>query len=99
MSSADFFQNELFQKKIPSEGQTVWIQIRPDILSGLISVKLFAQVFSRRHKCKQSTFFAIFGHTNSVGYICIAQKDNDETIFIKLSLVHLACYILEHQRK
>ena len=39
LSSADFFQNQLFQKilsVIPSECQTDWIQIRPDILSGLI---------------------------------------------------------------
>ena len=37
-----FFQNHLFRKNlsgIPSECQTVWIQIRPDILSGLIRVQ------------------------------------------------------------
>ena len=42
MSSADFFQNQLFHKilsGIPSEWQTVWIQIRPDFLSGLIWVQ------------------------------------------------------------
>ena len=42
LSSAKFFfQNQLFQKKIsgiPSECQTVWTKIRPDILSGLIGV-------------------------------------------------------------
>ena len=40
--SADFFQNHFFQKilsGIPSECRTVWIQIRPDILSGLIWVQ------------------------------------------------------------
>ena len=34
---ADFFQNQLFRKnlsEIPSEYLTIWIQIRPDILSG-----------------------------------------------------------------
>ena len=35
-----FFRNQLFQKiyfrNIPSECQTVWFQIRPDVLSGLI---------------------------------------------------------------
>ena len=39
LSSADFFQNWLFWKilsGIPIECQTIWIQIRPDILSGLI---------------------------------------------------------------
>ena len=37
--SADFFQNQLFQKilsGIPSECQAVWFQIRPNILSRLI---------------------------------------------------------------
>ena len=40
--SADFLQNQLFQKNlsgIPSECQTGWIQTRPDILSGLIWVQ------------------------------------------------------------
>ena len=42
LSSADFFQNRLFRivlSGIPSECQIVWIQIRPDILSGLIWVQ------------------------------------------------------------
>ena len=42
LSSADFFQNQLFRKipsGIPSECQTGWIQIRPDVLSGLIWVQ------------------------------------------------------------
>ena len=41
LSSADFFQNQFFRKilsGIRSECQTVWIQIRPDILSGLVWV-------------------------------------------------------------
>ena len=39
--SADFCQNQLFQKflsGIPSKCQIDWIKIRPDILSGLICV-------------------------------------------------------------
>ena len=42
LSPADFFQNQLFRKilsGIPSECQTDWIQIGPDILSGLIWVQ------------------------------------------------------------
>ena len=42
LSSADLFQNQLFRKilsGIPSECQTDWIQIRPDVLSGLIWVQ------------------------------------------------------------
>ena len=40
LSSADFFfKNQLFRKilsGIPSECQTDWMKIRPDVLSGLI---------------------------------------------------------------
>ena len=39
LSAADFFQNQLSPKifsGILSDGQTLWIQIRPDIMSGLI---------------------------------------------------------------
>ena len=42
LSSAAFFQNQPFQKILSgslSECQTVWIQIRPDILSGLIWIQ------------------------------------------------------------
>ena len=49
LSSADFFQNLLFEKNlsgIPSECQTVWTQIRPDD-SDESGSKLFAKVISR----------------------------------------------------
>ena len=39
LSSADFFQNQLFRKiisGIPPECQTVWTQTRPDVLLGVI---------------------------------------------------------------
>ena len=42
LSSADFFQKQLFQKviqELQTECQTAWIQIRPDILLGLIWVQ------------------------------------------------------------
>ena len=42
LSSADFFQNHFFRKilsGISSECQTVWIQVKPDILLGLIWVQ------------------------------------------------------------
>ena len=35
---------------IPSKCQKVWIQIRPDILSGLIWVQTFAKVIGRQQK-------------------------------------------------
>ena len=42
LSSADYFQSQVLRKilsRIPSECQTIWIQIRPDFLSGLIWVQ------------------------------------------------------------
>ena len=41
-----FFQNWHFQKFLPSKCHTVWIQIRPNILSGLIGSRLFANANS-----------------------------------------------------
>ena len=50
LSSADFFQNKLFRIRIlrvPSEWQTVWIQMRPDILSGLICVQIVCKGYEQ----------------------------------------------------
>ena len=50
LSSADFFQNQFFLKilsGIPPECQTVWIQIRPDILSGLVWVKTVCKSYQQ----------------------------------------------------
>ena len=50
LSSADFFQNQLFRKilsGIPSEYQTVWIQIRPNMLSGLIWVQIVSKHYQQ----------------------------------------------------
>ena len=44
------FQNQLFLKilsGIPSESQTSWIQIRPDILSGLIWVQTVSKGYQQ----------------------------------------------------
>ena len=50
-SSADFFfQNQIFQKilsGILSEHQTVWIQIRPTILLGLIWIQTVCKGFKQ----------------------------------------------------
>ena len=51
LSSPDFFKINFLEKNIsglPSERQTDWIQIRADVLSGLIWIKMFAKVISRR---------------------------------------------------
>ena len=40
LSSADFLRSQLFQQiisGIPSKGQTVWIQIRPEMLQGMLA--------------------------------------------------------------
>ena len=50
LMSADFFQIQLFQKilsEISTWCQTVWIQIRPDILSGLIWVQIVCKGYQQ----------------------------------------------------
>ena len=50
LSSADFFQSQLFGKnlsRIPSECQIVRIQSRPDFLSGLIWVKTVCKSYQQ----------------------------------------------------
>ena len=52
-----FLLNEIFQKNlpgIPSECQTVWIQIRPDILSGLIWVQTVCKGYQQTTKVATS---------------------------------------------
>ena len=53
LSSADFFQNYLFQKILSgtlSECQTVWIQVRTDILSVLIWVQTVCKGYQQTTK-------------------------------------------------
>ena len=50
LSSADFFQNQFFQQILSgtlSECQTVWIQIRTDILSVLIWVQTVCKCYQQ----------------------------------------------------
>ena len=52
MSSADFFFKinifERFLSEIPSGSQKIWIQIRPNILSGLIWVQTVFRGYQRQ---------------------------------------------------
>ena len=55
LSSADFFQNQLFRKILsgtPSECQTVWTQIRTDILSVLIWVQTVCKGYQQTTGCR-----------------------------------------------
>ena len=47
----NFLEEKIFQKY--HQCQTVWIQIRPDVLSGLIWVQLFAKVINRQKVSKK----------------------------------------------
>ena len=63
LSSADFFQNKLFQKILSgtlSESQTGWIQIRPYILSDLIWVQTVCK------DCQQMTKYTAAGTSHEV---------------------------------
>ena len=56
LSSDDFFQNQLFEKKILKyhQSQTVWMQIRPDILSCLICIQTVCKGISSEQKSPSS---------------------------------------------
>ena len=50
LSSADILQNQLFWKilsGIPSECQTVWIEIKPDVVMGLILAQPVCKVYQQ----------------------------------------------------
>ena len=54
LSSADFFQNQLFQNILSgtlSECQAVWIQIRTDTLSVLIWVQIVCKSYQQMTSC------------------------------------------------
>ena len=53
LSSVDFFKINFFSDNIsgiPSECQTIWIQIRPDVLSGLIWVQTVCKGYQQTTK-------------------------------------------------
>ena len=58
LSSADFFQNQILQKKKKSgtlsECQTVWIQIKTDILSVLLGVQTVCKGYQKTTKVAAS---------------------------------------------
>ena len=77
LSSADFLKIQLIWKilyRIPSDSQTVWIQIRPDILSGLFWVQTF---------CKGNQQTALGGKELNIQVPITTPADN---IFSELSL-------------
>ena len=58
LSSADFFQNQLFRKFF--QCQTDWIQIRPDILSGLIWAQTVCISYQQTLLIAPAKFFIFF---------------------------------------
>ena len=57
LSSADFFFKKIISR-ISSEGQTVWIQIWPDILSGLILIQTVCKGYQQMILVRKD----FFGH-------------------------------------
>ena len=59
LSSADFFQNELFSKNLSGTlavSQMVWIQIRADIMSVLIWVQTVCKGYQQMIKSQLASF-------------------------------------------
>ena len=65
LSSADFFSKSTFRKilsEIPFEYQTVWIQIRPDIWSGLIWVQTVCKGYQQMTLGGRVNSFSLSGN-------------------------------------
>ena len=77
--SADFFQNPFFLKilsQILSECQTVCIQIRPDVLSGLIWVQTVCKSYQQTTLVnKELTYLGI-----RIYYIIVIELDRPDAI-------------------
>ena len=96
LSSADFFQNQLVRKilsGIPSECQIVWIQIRPDILLGLIWVqsicKSYQQTTLGDKELNTQSHSSMFFHINepvheiSNNVVCATSKASDQPVHMR----------------
>ena len=62
-----FFQNQLFQKilsGIPSQCQTLWIQIRPDVLSGLIWVQIDPKCYQQTIQVGKELTLCMLGNVS-----------------------------------
>ena len=63
LSSADIKKKKTFQtilSRIPSGCQTVWIQIRPDILSGLIWVQTVCKIYLQTTPAGKGLSMSVF---------------------------------------
>ena len=84
LSSADFFQNEGFQEilsGIQSECQTVWIQIRTDILSVLIWVQTVCKGYQQMTKVAASLERVKFLKPSKKGR-CVVRKSQENRIHV-----------------
>ena len=78
LSSADFFQNKLFQKIISgtlSECQRVWIQIRTDILSVLIWIQTVCNSYQQMIKVALARKEELIGFRKSLNLSCATEAD------------------------
>ena len=88
MLSADFFfQNHLFQKiisGISSGCQTVWIMIRPDVLSGLICVQTVYKGYQQTTLvCREVKGDSMYMYHYLMGLAnCIANTSEGGPLFI-----------------
>ena len=90
------FQNQLFQKilsGIPSERQTVWIQIRSDILSGLIWVQTVRKGYQQMYLVVGRALFSISG----AFYLVFEYMDHDlmgilESGMVSFQEIHIASF-------
>ena len=79
LSSADFLQGHFLKKKlseIPSESQTVWNHIRPNVLSGLIWVQTVCKGY------QQKTLVS-----KELSYLTVVPTQSDSDVIFCLQLL------------
>ena len=91
-----FFLNQLFQNilsEIPSECQTVWIQISPDLLSGLIWFLTVCQGYQQRTlEEKEFKVFRVQVHITAIEFICQICSSDTHSLDFDYSGSHSLCY-------
>ena len=81
LSSADFLQGHFLEKKlseIPSESQTVWNHIRPNVLSGLIWVQTVCKGY------QQKTLVS-----KELSYLTVVPTQSDSDVIFCLQLLSI----------
>ena len=97
----NFFKNNFFWKTLsgkPEECQTIWIQIRPDILSGLIWIQTVCKVYQQRNMVgKLLTMFNLLALRQFCSQSCLTNYHLLNTVEATLSIVRYETVPVRHK--